>query len=72
MGLLFLYVCVYVCIVAFANQTLSAASLPDKQNCVNGLPIERSQRRAAEAEAKAVAVAAQQQQWGVLIECEVG
>lgn len=63
-----------MCVVAFANQTLSAASLPDKQNCVNGLPIERSQRRAveAEAEAKAVAVAAQQQQWGVLIECEVG
>lgn len=72
MGLLFLYVWLCVCIVAFANQTLSAASLPDKQNCVNGLPIERSQRRAAEAKAVAVAVAAQQQQWGVLIECEVG
>lgn len=62
-----MHVC--VCIVAFANQlALSAASLPDKQNCVNGLPIERSQRRPAEAKA----VAAQQQQWGVLIECEVG
>lgn len=39
-----MYVYVCVCIVAFANQTLSAASLPDKQNCVNGLPIEQSQR----------------------------
>lgn len=44
MGLLYVCVCVCVCIVAFANQTLSAASLPDKQNCVNGLPIEQSQR----------------------------
>lgn len=34
----------FIIVVAFANQTLSAASLPDKQNCVNGLPIERSQR----------------------------
>lgn len=66
-------ICMCVCIVAFANQTLSAASLPDKQNCVNGLPIERSQLRTAEPKAVAGAAAvAAQQQWGVLIECEVG